>query len=267
MKNQMQFTDMARRESARIEKLLTRMEARYSELPTGSLNKKGEYYYRVYYEGKQKRDIIIPDWYDGRQELIDELCERRYISAAMPVLKKNLQCLKRLQRDFRIYDPQEIRARLPRAYNEYDLGGVCLQGDIDPQRWASENYECNEAYPERKIYKSEGGLRTRSKSEAVIATKLEQSGIAFRYEEVIYIGGRRLCPDFSVLHPRQRRVMYWEHFGMMEDPEYAAAAMNKICYYADNGIRAGDELIITWETRSRPLWFENISDCIDMYLR
>ena len=266
MYNQRTLIILARRERARIKKILGWMGHRRDELPVGSLKRNGKHYYRVFYEDGQKNHVMIPEGYSGKWALIDELRERRYISAAMPVLENNLRCIERFQKGFRVYDPQEISARLPQAYEGYDLRRICLPGDVDPQSWATECYECNGAYPEGKIYKSEGGVGTRSKAEADIATKLEQRGFSFRYEELIYVDDRVLAPDFSILYPTERRVKYWEHFGMMDDPEYAASAMDKICHYAENGIRVGDELILTWETRKRPLLFEQINMCIDRYL-
>ena len=123
MYRQMLLNDMMRREQDRIEELLAKMERRYGELPTGSLRKEDGYFYRLYDDGSGRKQVAIPDGYAGKWELIDELRERRYISAAM----------------------------------------------------------------------------------------------------------------------------------------------DKICHYAENGIRAGDELIVTWETRKRPLLFEQINACIDRY--
>ena len=73
---------------------------------------------------------MIPEGYSGKWALIDELRERRYISAAMPVLENNLRCIERFQKGFRVYDPQEISARLPQAYEGYDLRRICLPGDV-----------------------------------------------------------------------------------------------------------------------------------------
>ena len=97
------------------------------------------------------------------------------------------------------------------------------------------------------------------------ASNLEEE--CLRYEEMICVDGRWMAPDFTILCIVERRVKYWEHFGMMDDPSYAAAAMDKLCHYAHNGIRMGDNLIVTWETSERPLLFDDINDRIDSMLR
>ena len=131
MYNQRTLFILARRERARIKKILEWMGHRRDELPVGSLKRNGKYYYRVFYEDGQKNHVMIPEGYRGKWALIDELRERRYISAAMPVLENNLRCIERFQKGFRVYDPQEISARLPQAYEGYDLRRICLPGDVD----------------------------------------------------------------------------------------------------------------------------------------
>ena len=243
------------------------MENRLAELPKGSLLERGDYLYRLHYEDGRQKHIIIPNSYAERDELIKDLRDRRYISKALPILKGNLRCCHDFRDRFRIYNPKEMGDSLPRVYRDHDCSELLLQGDIDPAAWAGANYVSNEAYPERKIYRSEGGVWVRSKSEADIATKLEQEGFSFRYEEMICVDGRWMAPDFAILCIVERRVKYWEHLGMMDDPDYAAAAMDKLCHYARNGIRLGDNLIVTWETGERPLLFDDINERIDRYLK
>ena len=64
---------------------------------------------------------------------------------------------------------------------------------------------------------------------------------------------RKIYPDFTVLNLRTRQELYWEHFGMMDDAQYADTAIKKIGQYEQNGIMLGEKLIATFETRSTPL--------------
>lgn len=50
--------------------------------------------------------------------------------------------------------------------------------------------------------------------------------------------------------------------GMMENPEYAAKAMNKLNIYARNGYSVGENLIITMEGQSQPLNTRNLETVI-----
>ena len=81
MYNQRTLIILARRERARIKKILEWMGHRRDELPVGSLKRNGKHYYRVFYEDGQKNHVMIPEGYSGKWALIDELREnmtRRY---------------------------------------------------------------------------------------------------------------------------------------------------------------------------------------------
>ncbi len=112
---------------------------------------------------------------------MNELRERRYLSEA---IKRMLERKSGVMRQFREGDiagslnSGEIGRGLPicvwrvSRWREAD----CCPRDVDPEAWAAERYEINDGFPEGKLYRSEGGVWTRSKAEADIATKLEQHG-------------------------------------------------------------------------------------------
>ena len=62
-----------------------------------------------------------------------------------------------------------------------------------------------------------------------------------------------MYPDFTILDVSNRKEIYLEHFGMMDDDEYCNKAISKIQNYARYGIFAGKNLLLTFETRQNPL--------------
>lgn len=95
MFKQMQVRKLVSDEAERTGKLLADMEMRARRLPQGSLCENKGYLYRVFYEAGKRRQVIIPKGFEGREELVDELRERRYLSEAIPVLRGNLECCDR----------------------------------------------------------------------------------------------------------------------------------------------------------------------------
>jgi hypothetical protein len=246
--------------------LIEKMEKRLRLLPEGSLFLRDEYLSRLFYQNGKKHIVSIPRGYRNRKSLISALQERQYIRRALPVLRKYHKKCRTFLDGLEIYDPQEIKRRMAPVYKNFDCSSICLDGDVDPDLWVRKKYVKNNAYPEKLIYCSEGGLYTRSKAEADIATKLEQYGLKFRYEEMLFLKNGKAAPDFTVISKHQRRVKHWEHLGMMDNPDYAVNAIEKLCRYSDSGIRLGENLIITWETKNNPLRFEQINDCIEKFL-
>ena len=53
----------------------------------------------------------------------------------------------------------------------------------------------------------------------------------------------------------------------MDDPEYAAEAVNKLIDYMNAGFYLGDNLIATFETSQSPLKPEHVEKMIEHYLR
>ena len=114
--------------------------------------------------------------------------------------------------------------------------------------------------------------RVRSKSEVIIADTLARNGIPYRYEFSVNLkksGGRPLMlyPDFMCLNVRTREEFFWEHFGMMDDPDYVKNCIRKLGLYAENDIFPGRGLIISMETASEPLNTKEIERIIKNYLK
>ncbi len=63
-----------------------------------------------------------------------------------------------------------------------------------------------------------------------------------------------------------RKVVYWEHLGLLDDPEYITRNLEKIDCYEENGIFLGDNLIITRETSEKPLNMKQVRRLIEHYL-
>ena len=65
--------------------------------------------------------------------------------------------------------------------------------------------------------------------------------------------GQVVYPDFLLLDMRQRKTVIYEHFGMMDNPQYAQKAIEKLALYLENDYWYGDTLFFTFETTETPL--------------
>ena len=109
------------------------------------------------------------------------------------------------------------------------------------------------------------GEHVRSKSEVFIADALDAAGIPYRYEAGLTLPGGTVYPDFMLLDLKTRKVLYWEHLGMMGDSDYAKDAFKKIRRYREAGIFLGTRLIVTWETSKEPLGTLDVRRTIQEY--
>lgn len=122
------------------------------------------------------------------------------------------------------------------------------------KEWASEPYTGKDFGDNAEThYYTAKGDRVRSKTEVLIANTLFEYGIFYKYECPLAIDDFTIYPDFTILRNDDRQIIYWEHFGMMDNPAYCDKALMKINKYIFNGIFPGDNLLMTFETTHVPV--------------
>ena len=135
------------------------------------------------------------------------------------------------------------------------------------EKWEAESYPQNTMWNDERIFHTEKGELVRSKSEWIIADMLHKNGVPYKYERPLELDGfRTVYPDFTALNVAERKEIYWEHFGLMDNPEYAQKAVKKVAAYMKNGINPKENLIITYETSTSPIDSRIIQKMIDWYL-
>ena len=129
--------------------------------------------------------------------------------------------------------------------------------------WKSLEYTSLGFSPDYAEYYTDNGERVRSKSEIIIANKLYRYNIPYRYECPLQLqSGVITHPDFTCLNVSTRQEYIWEHFGIMDNAEYACNAIRKINDYANSGYILGKNFIATFETSNTPINANYIDDII-----
>ncbi|MCB9920221.1 MAG: AAA family ATPase [Planctomycetes bacterium] len=88
------------------------------------------------------------------------------------------------------------------------------------------------------IHRTKRGDLVRSKSEVIIANELFSQGIdRYAYEQPLKLSsGAIRYPDFTIIDHDTGETFYWEHLGMLHNPEYAARWERKLAAYRESGI-------------------------------
>ena len=147
---------------------------------------------------------------------------------------------------------------------------VKLSDEEYAARWQAINYK-KDFTPENKNYRTIKDEVVRSKSEILIADTLNRMNIPYHYEFPIKLlreDGTKTTfhPDFLCLNRRTRKEFLWEHFGRMDDAEYASQTVSKLNLFAHNGIFPGKNLITTMETATQPLNTRQIEKLAEEFL-
>ena len=209
------------------------MESEIGRLPAGTLKSvsyKGRKYLRCRIDGAE-RQLSMKKQSDV--ELASGLRRRRYLKDLLKTVSSDIVVLKRALKSYRIIDPKSVSDRLSEAYH------------LPP---GEEREVLPGFFPQRAE-----DMPVRSKSEGLIAVTLELEGLEAQYEREILLEGKVFRPDFTIRHPKTNELIYFEHFGIMDDPGYYRNVVEKLMIYWRAGIRLGENLIVTFETRDHPL--------------
>ena len=199
-------------------------------------------------------------------QLAKVLAEKEYNEAINKAAKKELAAIERYLCGCPRTAAEDIYAEL--SPGRRSLVTPIRETDEEyAAEWSAKEYEGKRFLPGTPELFTERGERVRSKSEVMIADYLYRQGIPYRYEYPLYLDGfGAVYPDFTVLNVRTREEWFWEHRGMMDDPDYAEAAVKKERQYLLNGLVPGKNLILTAETLADPLDPQAIRSVAEAYL-
>ena len=227
------------------------MDERLKAVPDGSLSavsiKNDKYYYQRVYMNGSRKSIILDPLEDMHREVIKELMEKKTIVHGLPILRNNIKAMEKCVSKLKPYDPLDFK------YGELLGKDYYLDDDVCVREWEKKPDRQNPYHRERLIHETKCGIKVRSKSEMLIADTLFDHGLEYKNETKLRLEGRNYYPDFEILHPKTRRIIWWEHLGKLADPGYVFENLDRIVVFGRNGIVVGDNLILTWETQEMPL--------------
>lgn len=204
----------------------------------------------------------------GQVRLMTDIQRRRFLEKALENLEANGRNLEILMKSYQEVTPDTVCQQLPKVYARIpkNLLSICSHSaDRSDQDWIDANNCQNPYHPENLIQQTTFGLVVRTKSEMMIAEMLHSAGLVFRYEPALTLlqEGNQFTryPDFEI-RLRKGSSIFWEHAGLMNDPDYSSRLRSKLELYAENGIYPWKNLIITADDENGSLDLEKIDAII-----
>ena len=207
----------------------------------------------------------------GEDELARRLVQKDYDERVLEKARRELRLIQSFQTSLRKNSVDTVYEALDE--NRKSLVTPATLTDAQyAELWQNVSYRKKKIDEAGQKLITENGETVRSKSEVIIANALKSHNVPYRYEyplvlEVADEDHRKFHPDFYCLNLRTRQEYAWEHFGMMDDAEYAERAVQKLSLYSTNGYFPGKNLIITMESKSAPLSSQEINRIINEYLK
>ena len=199
-------------------------------------------------------------------DLARNLAQRDYDNKLIQEIERRQKILNKFLKEY----PEEILEQVYYDINEYRkelIHPIIVTDEQYVKMWLSAPFIRKIVGDDVPVILTENGERVRSKSEKMIADKLKNMGIPYRYEAPLRLGRSTvLHPDFTLLNVKERKEVYYEHFGMMDNQEYVDSALKRIEIYEKNGIFPGDRLIFSWETKSMSLNMRLVETMLKRFL-
>ena len=249
-----------------LRKLREQVEKSLQNAPSGSIRSEmAQGKYPQYY---MKSDEYADKYPKGKYlkksqiEIARQLVQKEYDDMMLKELKKR-------EKEIRFILTISGGNGLKDVYEKLPLAKRCLvhpyilSDDEFAQRWKDADSDVKNTYPITNGFVTENGELVRSKSEKIIADKLFYKNILYKYEKGLVINNKVMFPDFTILNVKKREEVYYEHFGMMDQPEYCKSALERIEQYENNGILLGERLFVTFECSQKAVNLKQLDLLID----
>lgn len=260
-----QFKEQLCREIEELSELQKQLQLQLINPPEGTLHiqKNGKGKYTQYFIcGEDRKRIYIPK---EKRDMAYALAQKAYDKQVLSIIQARLKCAKQLLRQY----GQTVSG----AYSKLSdarrslVTPLVLTDEEFLAEWYEKHQGSANPYPNGSVVYSERGEAVRSKSEKILADLFFRHGIPYVYEpQMVLNNGKAVYPDFLLLDVRRRKTYVYEHFGMMDNPEYARNAVEKLGLYSENGYWYGDTLLFSSETGSNPLDTRKVEKMIGHFL-
>lgn len=262
----MDLLSRARQEADYMNREIRDIDRQLKKMPEGSLQiwnrdkDKGTRQYVILTNGKKEYLNLQKD-----SGILAEMAYKKYLQ------KRRMDCCERKRLAERLIRSSEKcdteRAERLLADDKYSvmMPFACAGSSEELIEWARSGNKLDYKSEERK-YRSVSGRMMRSKSEASIDSELFKRGLFVRYDTMLQLSDSVVYPDF-IIRSREEpdRIIYWEHFGHMDEASYINRTLHKLQLYIDHGIIPMVNLIITCETKAKPLDAGQIDQLIEMF--
>ncbi len=252
-----------------LKKAISRLEKELAQAPVGKLRgsrhgKSWQYYYRerpeiehgTYLRQTRKQDM----------KLAERLAQKDYDRRMLQQYQREENLLIKLYTHRTKQTADDIFYSIPEAKRRLVIP-LEQPSDIEVQKWLETQYEKKSTFDSGASYRSGRGEIMRSKSEVIIANRLEVNHVPYLYEKPLYLEGLgQIHPDFTIWNRNRRCELYWEHFGLLDDQNYRDRALQRMLAYSQNGIYIGDRLLITGETNNVRLNIDYIDAIIKNFI-
>ncbi len=254
--------ERALEERTRLENEIDRLKNELTSFPEGKLIHSSDSKHTKFYvrNGDTRRYLSTKE-----RSLTEALAAKKYVSAKIDDYSHELMAINHYlnHHEKHTSHADDLLSKSSKYHQLLTPYFSPLADDLC--QWMHADYDKKTDYPEQLLHTGLSGNRLRSKSESYIDIILTQYNIPFRYECKLELGRTVYYPDFTIRHPSTGAFYYWEHFGMMDRPEYRNSVIAKLQTYIRHGIIPSINLITTYENQVHPLQPDYVKTLVEYH--
>lgn len=193
-------------------------------------------------------------------KLIEDLIQKNYLEEVLSTAEQEAVALRKALEHYPAVVAEEIYSTLS-SERQAIAKPIVLSDEEYANKWLAQPYKRKSSNKDYTFVTLKGD-HVRSKSELVIADRLWANGIPYKYECPLLVGNEIIHPDFSILRMSDRKIVYLEHCGKMDDPNYTEDMVKRVNLYSQEKIFQGDRLFFSFESSTTPLNTDVLDDMI-----
>ena len=247
-----------------LTKTIEDIEKKNKTFPDGRVNVRVHQHRSYYYlDGGESKDRYLTQ---KDSDLIQQLIQKDYLNKVLKDAKTERKAIQKMLNLYPETVVEDAYDNLPEGRKRYATP-INICDETFAQKWMNTPYKRKPFKKNSTVFTTIKGERVRSKSEALIADRLFARGIPYRYECPLKVGKRVIHPDFTILRMSDRKILYHEHCGKMDDEDYKEDMVERANDYSEAGIILGDRLFYTFESEKTPLDMRTFDRIIDTHFR
>lgn len=250
-----------------ITSLIARIEDKIKEYPSGRIKicRRGNRAYYYLTDSQSNSKVILLKKAD--HELINNLVQKSYLEKVLRTSKQETAAIREFIDHYPEFVAEDIYDHISEERRK--IAKPIIQNDEQYVReWQNIPYVRKPFNEEDPVFTTMRGERVRSKSEVLIADRLWANNIPYKYECPVRVKNKIIHPDFTILRISDRKQVYLEHCGKMDDPAYVEKRVVKRTNdYNSAGIVQGRNLFFTFESLTSPLNLSVLDNLINENFR
>ena len=233
-----------------LSKCIEDIEKKMQSFPDGRINvrvRKGKTYYYLACSDSCDKYLSRKD-----TKLIEQLIQKDYLNRVLKRAKEEQSVLEKILKLYPDNLAEDVFDQLSEKRKSF-IKPINVYDDAYAQKWMTAPYKRKPFKKGMPEFYTTKGERVRSKSEIIIADRLRANGIPYRYECPLKVGKKIIHPDFTILRMSDMKILYHEHCGKMDDPNYIEDMLTRAKDYSLENIILGDRLFYSFESETTPL--------------